>query len=235
MGTLFIIATPIGNLGDVTYRAIECLRGLDVLFCEDTRVSQRLLERYEIRVPLESYREEVHRQRLGRVLEFLREGKKVGFVSDAGTPGVSDPGSWLVREVLDAEPETAIVPIPGPSAVAAVLSASGFPSDEYVFLGFPPHKKGRQAFFREAMAQPRTAVIYESTHRIFKALEAIAALDPERRLCVGRELTKMHETLYRGKVAEVTAALQGTSSKGEFAIVIDRDRSKKERPNAEEL
>ena len=220
MGTLFIIGTPIGNLEDVTYRAVETLKSLDVLFCEDTRVTRRLLDRYGIGVQVDSYREEVHGQKLAKVLTHLREGKKVGLVSDAGTPAIADPGFRLVRDVLTAEPETAVVPIPGPSAVATLLSASGFSADEFLFLGFPPHKKGRQSFFAEAMEQPRTVVLYESPHRIDKALAAIGAIDPARPLVVGRELTKMFETFYRGTASEVAAKLATTSSKGEFVIAI---------------
>lgn len=220
MGTLFIIATPIGNLQDVTVRAIETIKSLDILFCEDTRVTKRLLDRYGVAVPTDSYREEVHGLKMARVLAALRDGKRVGFVSDAGTPAISDPGFRLVRDVLAAEPSTTVVPIPGPSAVATALSVSGFPSDEYLFLGFPPHKKGRAAAFKEALDQPRTVVLYESTHRIDKALAAIAEIDPARRLAVGREITKIHETFYRGTAVEVAAALGKTSSKGEFVIVI---------------
>lgn len=216
---LYVIATPIGNLEDVTVRALATLRQLDVLLCEDTRVTKRLLDRYEIRVPYESYREEVHRARVGRIIERLRAGQKVGIVSDAGTPAVSDPGSWLVRDILAALPEAEIVPIPGPSAVTAAISVSGT-GDEFVFLGFPPHKKGRQSFFAAALAEPRAVVLYESTHRIEKALESIRELAPERRLVVCRELTKMHETIYRGKAAEVLEKLAATSAKGEFVIVI---------------
>ncbi len=220
MGTLYVIATPIGNLEDVTFRAVETLKSLDLLLCEDTRVTRRLLDRYNIEVRTESYREQVHFQKITHVAELLREGKRVGIVSDAGTPGISDPGFRLVRDVLAAVPDTTVVPIPGPSAVVAALSVSGLPSDSFVFLGFPPHKKGRSALFKEAMSQDRTTVLYESTHRIEKALAEIAALDPNRQLAVGRELTKMFETVYRGTAAEVMAALEMTSTKGEFVIVI---------------
>ncbi|MEK9152848.1 MAG: 16S rRNA (cytidine(1402)-2'-O)-methyltransferase [Patescibacteria group bacterium] len=219
---LFIIATPIGNLGDVSPRALETLKKVDVLLCEDTRVSAKLLARYDIRVPLQSYREEVHRQRIGEIIALLAEGKQVGLVSDAGTPGVSDPGSWLIRDILAAAPDTEIVPIPGPSAAIAALSVCGFPGDEFVFLGFPPHKKGRAAFLKAAMEEPRTAVLYESTHRIEKALEALAEIDPARPLVVCRELTKMHETVYRGTAGQVLEKIRATSAKGEFVIVISR-------------
>ena len=219
---LFIIATPIGNLGDVSPRALETLKKVDVLLCEDTRVSAKLLARYDIRVPLQSYREEVHRQRIGEIIALLAEGKQVGLVSDAGTPGVSAPGSWLIRDILAAAPDTEIVPIPGPSAAIAALSVCGFPGDEFVFLGFPPHKKGRAAFLKAAMEEPRTAVLYESTHRIEKALEALAEIDPARPLVVCRELTKMHETVYRGTAGQVLEKIRATSAKGEFVIVISR-------------
>lgn len=220
MGTLSIIGTPIGNLEDVTVRALATIRQVDLLLCEDTRVTKRLLDRYEITVTTESYREEVHFQKVGRIVELLRQDKHVGLVSDAGTPGISDPGSRLVRDVLAAEPSVKVVPIPGPSAVTTALSASGFPSDAFVFLGFPPHKKGRASFFTKAMSQELTTVLYESTHRIDKALASIAEADPQRKLCVARELTKMFETFYRGTADEIIEKMKSTSSKGEFVIII---------------
>jgi 16S rRNA (cytidine1402-2'-O)-methyltransferase len=219
---LYVIATPIGNLEDVTYRAISTLKQLDLLLCEDTRVTRHLLDRYEIKVPYESYREEVHRARIGVIIERLKRGEKIGIVSDAGTPAVSDPGSWLVRDVLAAAPEVEVIPIPGPSAVATAISIAGMPGDEFVFLAFPPHKKGRQTFFKDALAEPRTVVMYESTHRIDKALAAIEELDPSRPLVVCRELTKMHETVYRGTAAEIRKKIGETSSRGEFVIVISK-------------
>jgi 16S rRNA (cytidine1402-2'-O)-methyltransferase len=221
-GTLYLIATPIGNLGDMTYRAVETIRSLDVLFCEDTRTTMHLLERYDLSVPLDSYREEAHDRKTARVLELLADGKNVGLVSDAGTPAVSDPGGRLVAAVIEKLPDAKLVPIPGPSAVAALISVCGFPGTEFLFLGFPPHKKGRQTFIKEALDSPRTVILYESPHRIMKFLETVAAMEPERRLCVGRELTKVFETLYRGTAAEVITALQATSEKGEYAVAIER-------------
>src|SRR3989338_4334211 len=144
MGTLYIIATPIGNLGDITYRAVETLKSLDLLLCEDTRVTRRLLDHYGITVTTESYREQVHFQKITRVAGLLREGKTIGIVSDAGTPGISDPGFRLVRDILQQAPDTKIVPMPGPSAVAAAVSVSGLPSDSFVFMGFPPHAVCRE-------------------------------------------------------------------------------------------
>jgi 16S rRNA (cytidine1402-2'-O)-methyltransferase len=220
MGTLFVIATPIGNLGDLTFRAAETLKSLDLLLCEDTRVTGKLLQHIGAKVSMDSYREDSHGQKLPRVLAALRAGKRVGIVTDAGTPAVADPGFRLVRDVLAAEPDVRVEPIPGPSAVAAALSASGMSADQFLFMGFPPHKKGRNAFFKEAMAQERTVVLYESTHRIDKALEALAAEDSMRPLCVCREVTKLHETFYRGTAAQIAEQLKATSSKGEFVIVI---------------
>lgn len=224
MGTLFVIATPIGNLEDITHRALRVIGELDVLLCEDTRVTRRLLERYGLSPRVMSYREQVHARIAHEVIGSLRDGANIGIVSDAGTPCVSDPGARLVRDAVAAVPELRVIPIPGPSAVTAAVSVSGFPADAFVFVGFPPHKKGRAAFFADALDQRRTAVMYESPHRIFKALEAIGNIDPARKLCVTRELTKMHETVYRGTAQEIADALGSTSAKGEFVIVMDAKR-----------
>lgn len=222
-GTLFVIATPIGNLEDVTFRAIETLKRVDVVFSEDTRVTRRLLDRYGIDAKLQSYREQVHAKQADRVIELLRDGRDAALVSDAGTPGVSDPGTMLVRDVLAEIPDAKVVPIPGASAAAAAVSVAGFPADAFTFLGFPPHKKGRNAFFDEAVGCPHTVVMYESPHRILKTLEQIAERAPERRLCVLRELTKIHETSYRCEAAEAAAAV-GENPKGEFVLVMEGKR-----------
>ncbi|MFH2062627.1 MAG: 16S rRNA (cytidine(1402)-2'-O)-methyltransferase [bacterium] len=221
IGKLYLIATPIGNLEDITLRALAVLKQVDLLLCEDTRVTRRLLERHGLEVKTESYREQVHGRQLGKVLERLRDGEQVGLVSDAGTPGVSDPGSLLVRDLLAAEPELEIVPVPGPSASVAAISVAGFPAAAFTFLGFPPHKKGRTAFFREALDYPHPVVLYESPHRIEKALELLSELDSDRRMCLLRELTKVHETVYRGTPGEILAGLAATSTRGEFVLVID--------------
>jgi 16S rRNA (cytidine1402-2'-O)-methyltransferase len=223
-GTLFIIATPIGNLEDASPRVLRTLGEVDVLYCEDTRVTGKILSRFEISVPTESYRDEVHSQRAPDIIALLKDGKNVGYVSDAGTPGISDPGTRLVETALAAIPDLRVEPIPGPSAVTAAMSICGFPGEGYVFMAFPPHKKGRAGYFKEALAMPRTVVCYESPHRIEKTLDAIAELAPDRRLCLCRELTKLHETVYRGTAADVLAALKGGSMKGEYVLVIERDR-----------
>ena len=220
-GTLSIIATPIGNLEDISPRALRTMTECDVLYCEDTRVTAKILARYGLSVPLKSYREHNHDAAVREIITHLQEGKRIGYVSDAGTPGIADPGTRLVRDILKSAPETVVTPLPGPSAVAAAMSVAGFPSAGCLFLAFPPHKKGRNGFFDDAMASRYPVVLYESPHRIFKALEAIAERDPMRRLCVCRELTKMFETVYRGTASEIRAMLEATSAKGEFVIVIE--------------
>lgn len=219
-GTLYIIATPIGNLDDISARAVATLKSVDALFCEDTRETKKLCDRYGIAAPFESYREQVHAAQAVRVIDMLRDGKNVGLVSDAGTPGISDPGSQLVRAVLAADPEAKIVPIPGPSAVVAALSASGLPCDAFTFLGFPPHKSGRTKFMKRVMSQELTTVIYESPHRIEKALAEIAAMDPQRNVCVAREITKMFESWYHGTAEEVAKKVSADPVKGEYVVII---------------
>ncbi|MBU0625358.1 16S rRNA (cytidine(1402)-2'-O)-methyltransferase [Patescibacteria group bacterium] len=223
--TLFIIATPIGNLNDLSSRALATLRAVDLLLCEDTRVTRKLLNRFEIKVPTESYREQNHEIKVSRVVELLRQGSDVGLVSDAGTPGISDPGSRLVRDILQEEPLVKIVTIPGPSAVIAAVSIAGFPAEAFTFLGFPPHKKGRSSFLQDALNYPHPVVLYESPHRILKTLSTLAEQNETRQLCVLRELTKLHETVYRGTAQEIKTALNN-NPRGEFVIVIDRQPKK---------
>ena len=221
MASLFIVATPIGNLGDITLRAIQTLKDVDVILCEDTRVTMKLLQRLEIKKPLMSFHEHSDRKRLDDILNRLREGKNLALVTDAGTPAISDPGAWLVREVIEQlGTDVAIVSIPGPSAVVTALAMSGFYGDEFVFMGFPPHKKGRQGFFDRVAKEERIVVLYESTHRIMKAMEDLSTRIDDRQIMLCRELTKLHETTYRGTAAEVTTALKTGSIKGEFVIVL---------------
>lgn len=219
----FVVATPIGNLQDVSPRALQTLRSVDAILCEDTRVTSKLLAAFEIRKPLIAYHQHTEAKRVHEILELLEQGKNLALVTDAGTPGISDPGGKLVEEIVKRFGDAAeIIPIPGPSALIAALSISGFPADEFVFLGFPPHKKGRKKFFQALAAEERTVVFYESTHRILKSLKELDELDElmSRPLVVCRELTKLHETIYRGTAAEVTRRLEAGSIKGEFVIVV---------------
>jgi 16S rRNA (cytidine1402-2'-O)-methyltransferase len=223
--TLYIVATPIGHLEDMTHRAVTTLSGVDLVLCEDTRVTKRLLERYHIVVPTMSYHAQSSLSKVDRIIDMLREGKSLALVSDAGTPTISDPGCLLVDEVRSAlGDDVSIVPVPGASAVMSVLSVSGFPSSQFVFMGFLPHKKGRMTQFQEIGASKRTVVFYESPHRFEKALVSLSSvLAPERRICVGREMTKMHEQYIVGTVSEIASHFREHPDRirGEFAIAVE--------------
>lgn len=226
MATLYIVATPIGNLEDISLRAISVLSNVTVVFAEDTRVTRILFDRYNIKTKLISYHQHSGSAKVSRVIEALRKGESVAVVSDAGTPGISDPGNLLISEVVKALPETKIVPIPGANAVIATLSVSGFPSDHFVFLGFPPHKKGRQTFFRRIAEIENVIVFYESKYRIGKCLDELerVAKIGERQIMVARELTKQFETIYRGTVESVKTQVMSREPLGEFVVVIGPER-----------
>ncbi len=218
-GKLSLIATPIGNLGDITLRALETLRACDLLVCEDTRVTSKLLAAYDISKPLRSLHEHSTSAAIRRIVEEICSGIHVAYASDAGTPGVNDPGGKLVEAALNAG--ICVEPIPGPSALTAAISVCGVPMDHFTYLGFAPHKKGRQTFFQEISKRTSPSVFFESTHRIQKTLEALTiTMNPDRYIFIGRELTKLHETLYRGTATEVADAVMHTSLKGEFVIIV---------------
>jgi 16S rRNA (cytidine1402-2'-O)-methyltransferase len=220
---LYIVATPIGNLEDISKRAIEVLTHSDLILCEDTRVTKKLLERYEIKTSVMSFHQHSALSRIDLIIEKLKKGEIVSLVSDAGTPGVSDPGGKLVESVIQEIPDEKIIPIPGPSAIMAVLSISGFFADQFVFLGFPPHKKGRETWFNKLKEEKRVIVFYESVHRIKNALERMKDILSDRNIVLAREITKKFETVYRGKPQEVLGFLSDDKTLGEFVIVIDRD------------
>ncbi|MFA4818550.1 MAG: 16S rRNA (cytidine(1402)-2'-O)-methyltransferase [Patescibacteria group bacterium] len=219
-GELYVVATPIGNLDDITLRALKVLNQVDAVVCEDTRVTQKLLQRHGLRKPLLSYHHHSSAAQADKLIGRLLAGESLAYVSDAGTPGVSDPGGKLVAAA--AANNIKVVPIPGATAVAAVLSVAGIPTQEFVFLGYPPHKKGRQKFFTELIQLTRPVVFYESTHRIKKTLAELDKLIPGRNLIVGRELTKIFETIYRGTAADIIKLLAESSIKGEFVVVVSR-------------
>jgi 16S rRNA (cytidine1402-2'-O)-methyltransferase len=221
---LYIVATPIGNLEDITLRAINILSNSDLVLAEDTRVTRVLLDRYNIKKDILSYHEHSGFKKVDHIIELLKQGKNLALVTDAGTPGISDPGSYLVSEALKAIPDLKIVPIPGPNAAIAALSVSGFPTDEFIFLGFPPHKKGRQTFFKNIADIDRTIVFYESKHRILKALENLEKFSKigNREMMIARELTKQFETIYRGTLAEIKSRLKENNLLGEFVVVVNR-------------
>jgi len=222
---LYIVATPIGNLKDITLRAIETLREVDFILSEDTRVTKRLLNHLEIKKATISFHEHSEEGKFDEIFEKLREGKKLALVTDAGTPAISDPGAYLVRRVREVLPEIKIVTIPGPSALAAAVSLAGLVSKEFTFLAFPPHKKGRKTFFEDVakIAETRPVVFYESTHRILKALESLVAVCPARRVMVAKELTKMFEETVVGTPAEIIAFFTAHPDKvrGEFVVVVE--------------
>jgi len=219
--TLFIVATPIGNLKDMSERAKTTLASVHTVLCEDTRVTCKLFETIGSKPKLLSFHQHSDDTKTNAVIKLLEQGNDLALVTDAGTPGISDPGGKLIETLVKHfGSDITITPIPGPSAVITALSVSGFPTDEFVFLGFPPNKKGRQKFFDRLSTFDSTIVFYESTHRILKTLEEINARLSDRQLVVCRELTKMFETIYRGTASEVTEKLKTSSIKGEFVIVI---------------
>jgi 16S rRNA (cytidine1402-2'-O)-methyltransferase len=227
MATLYIVATPIGNLEDITLRAIRVLKEADVVLCEDTRMTKRLLDKYEIDTPTMSYHAQSKLSKVEKIFELLEDGKNLALVSDAGTPTISDPGVLLVSQVKEKfKNEVMIVPIPGVSAVISALSASGVPSSEFLFLGFLPHKKGRETLFKEISEAKRTVVFYESPHRIIKTLESLAGHIPERKVVIARELTKIHEEFPEGLPAELLEYFNKNKEKirGEFVVIVSPHR-----------
>lgn len=224
MSTLYIVATPIGNLEDITLRALRILKEVDVILCEDTRVTQKLLAKYEIEAKgLATYNEQESGVTAGKIIGWLTEGKSVALVSDAGTPGISDPGSMLVEEVREALPNVKIESVPGPSALTAALSIAGVPVHDFVFLGFLPHKKGRETLFKEIAGSERTMVFYESPHRILKALESLQKFAPNKKITIARELTKIHEQIISGTAEELLKYFETNPDKvrGEFVVIVN--------------
>lgn len=222
---LYIVSTPIGNMEDITLRAVRILGEVDTILCEDTRETKKLLQRYEIHKPTLSYHAQSKLSKVEKIFELLEAGRDLALVSDAGTPTISDPGCMLVDQVrarFGADVE--IIPVPGASAVLSALSVSGFSTSEFVFLGFLPHKKGRETLFREISSSKRTVVFYESPHRMEKTLAALAEhLLPERRLQVSREITKIHEEHTRGTLLEVVEHFRAHPDRirGEFVVTVE--------------
>ncbi|PIR03133.1 MAG: 16S rRNA (cytidine(1402)-2'-O)-methyltransferase [Candidatus Magasanikbacteria bacterium CG11_big_fil_rev_8_21_14_0_20_43_7] len=220
-GILSIVATPIGNLTDITERALDTLRFVDIILCEDTRVTRNLLSRYKITTDVMSFHQHSDDTKIQEVLSLLVDGKHLALVTDAGTPTISDPGGILVDIVRRELPDVEITSAPGVSAVITALSVSGMPADKFVFLGFPPLKNKRKKYFEEVASQKYTVVFYESCHRIKKTVaNLVEVLDSETQVCVCRELTKKFESVYCGSISEVTA--MDIPEKGEFVVVVRR-------------
>ena len=229
-GKLYIVATPIGNLADMTFRAVEILKSVDYILCEDTRTTGSLLKHYEIpnkneagQSKLMSFHAHSKLTKVNQVIELLEQGKTIALVSDAGTPCISDPGVMLVMELQKHfENNLTVSPIPGASALISALSASGLPAHEFAWKGFIPHKKGRETFFKEITETDTTVIFYESVHRILKTLESLYEFMPDRTVVIGREITKIFEEFKQGTPAELINyfATHPEKVKGEFVVMI---------------
>lgn len=235
MSVLRIVATPIGNLEDITLRAIRVLKESNYVLCEDTRVSKKLLDRYGIKTKLISFHQHSGDLKIEKILSLLKEGNDLALITDAGTPGISDPGSKLVQLVRDEINEQVLIEsIPGASALTAAISISGTGFDRFLFLGFLPHKKGRQTKIKEIFASKYSVVLYESKHRIIKLLEELkteSLLTKSRlRIAIARELSKLNESFYFGELDTILSNLKSNkqSLKGEFVVLIKKDDVKED-------
>ncbi|MFA5722313.1 MAG: 16S rRNA (cytidine(1402)-2'-O)-methyltransferase [Candidatus Paceibacterota bacterium] len=238
MSNLFIVATSIGNLEDISLRAMRVLQEVDLILCEDTRVTRKLLSRYDIKTPVISYHQHSSVKKMEQIRSLLKEGKNLALVSDSGTPGISDPGNKLISFLINENNaltgleyiDLKIIPIPGCSALLAAACISGFPIDKFTFLGFPPNKNKRNRFFKELFYQLQTfkhpVIFYESSHRILKTLEEIynKSSDLNYKIVVCRELTKKFETTYRGTIKEVIEKIKHDKIKGEFTVIIYQNK-----------
>jgi 16S rRNA (cytidine1402-2'-O)-methyltransferase len=223
LGTLYIVATPIGNLEDITLRALRVLGEVDYILCEDTRTTQNLLNKYNIKTKTMSYHAHSSEDKESAIINLLKGGKNLALVSDAGTPCISDPGVMLVSNVRkEFGSEAKISPIPGPSALISALSASGISSAEFVFLGFLPHKKGRVKIFKEIVGSDRVVIFYESTHRILKTLSFLDTYSPKSGVMIAREITKKFEEFIKGTPRELLEYFNSNKDKqkGEFVVIV---------------
>ncbi len=220
-GALYVVATPIGNLQDITLRALETLKTVDLIAAEDTRHTKKLLQHYGIETPLISFHQHSGERRIEQIIQRIQAGESVALVTDAGTPGVSDPGGALAEAAHQAG--IRVIPIPGASAVTAVLSVAGLPAHRFRFEGFPPRKEGaRRQFFESLQGEDTPIVFYESPHRLLKTLQAAYETLGDCTVVVGRELTKQFEEIFRGKLSEAIAHWQSKPPKGEFVVVVYR-------------
>lgn len=216
---LYIVATPIGNLEDITLRALETLKSVDAIACEDTRHTGILLKHYDIKKPLLSFHSHSSAGKVDRIIEQLKEGKNIALVSDAGTPGISDPGYSLIHEAI--EQGITVSPIPGASAVITALCASGLPTDKFTYLGFLPVKKGRRSLIQSLQDHPYTIVFYESPHRLLRTIKDLREhLKGDTKIVIGKELTKIHETYLRGTLDTIEKQLADIKVKGEYVIMM---------------
>ena len=222
---LYIVSTPIGNLKDITLRALEILKEVDFIACEDTRVTVNLLHHYEIKREMLSLNAVNESSKIDSIINRILSGESCALVSDAGTPGISDPGKRLIASTIGKN--ITVVPVPGASALLTALTISGLPADSFIFEGFIPQKKGRQKKLAEISQEERAVVIYESVYRIEKLINELNQFIPDREIAVCRELTKKFEEVWRGKPSEILNSLPGKTIKGEFVIVIAPSKWKK--------
>lgn len=229
---LYLVPTPVGNLGDMTFRAVEVLKGADLILAEDTRTSRVVMQHYGITTPLQPYHIFNEHQTLHRVVERLLNGQVIALVTDAGTPGISDPGFLLVREVV--KNGIPVETLPGATAFVPALVDSGLPCDRFVFLGFLPHKKGRQTAIRQLASETRTMVIYESPYRLVKLLEELMqVLGEGRQVSVSREISKLHAETVRGTVKEVYDHFAAKEVKGEIVVIVSAEDDASQEENTE--
>jgi 16S rRNA (cytidine1402-2'-O)-methyltransferase len=223
MSNLYIVATPIGNLKDITLRALDTLKEVDVILCEDTRTTKKLLSAYDIHSKCIAFHKFSTEKEIQSILNLFDVYERVALVSDAGTPAISDPGSLLVQLVQEQKPEVSVISIPGASALTSAISISGLPMSQFTFFGFLPHKKGRQKKLDEALGYTHSIIFYESTHRIIKLLEEIDTRQSDRKIVICKELTKMHENILKGTAKELLDQLAKDPSlqKGEFVLICE--------------
>jgi len=229
MSKFYVVGTPIGNMEDITFRAVRILGEVDLVLCEDTRVTKNLLNKYGINTPTFSYPSDNLKPgadntnpKVEKILKMIEEGKTLALVSDAGTPTISDPGSVLVAKIKETQKDIEIIAIPGPSAVISALSISGLNVAEFIFLGFLPHKKGRETLFKEIAESERVMVFYESPHRIMKTLSSLIKFAPGKRVIIARELTKVFEQVISGTPVEIEKYFTDNKDKvrGEFVVIV---------------
>jgi len=224
-GTLYVVSTPIGNLEDITYRAVKLLSQVDLIAAEDTRTTKVLLNHYDIHTHIVSYYSYNEERRIPELIARLKSGDSIAVVSDAGTPGISDPAFKLIRRAIDEA--IPVVSLPGPTAFLPALITSGLPSEEFVFVGFLPVKKGRQTMFTALSHEPRTIILYESPHRLLRTLNDLQKYMGDREMAVARELTKKFEEIVRGKISFVLQHFSTNPIRGEFVLIVQGSEAKK--------
>lgn len=222
-GSIYIVSTPIGNLADISLRAIDILKTVDLIACEDTRQTSKILNHYKIKNKMTPYHDHNKEYKTSSLIDLIKKGNSIALVSDAGTPGISDPGFYLIREAI--KNDINISPIPGPSALTAAILASGMEIDRFLFEGYLPRKKGRLKRLKELAAYKVTIVIFEGPHRVLKTLRDLRDTLGDRKAAIGRELTKVHEEFIRGNLSDLIANFNERKPKGEFVILIEGNKN----------